>query len=176
MKPTDFQSKMWCFITVVKPSRQRVSMQFGAIIPPLFCSSRNLPLSRIAHSLFLSTVSRSVWIFRAAWPIAIRFAPHSRGWWQACLRSGNAEFIFGGHVFPMYPWPTIAASSLFAVCAASVMPTRPSSPKRGRACRLPIAPRKHIIAFCYLLPGGRMSVRNGAISPEDIDFGGDSPL
>nr|DAE22138.1 MAG TPA: hypothetical protein [Myoviridae sp. ctX172] len=56
------------------------------------------------------------------------------------------------------------------------MPTRPSSPKRGRACRLPIAPRKHIIAFCYLLPGGRMSVRNGAISPEDIDFGGDSPL
>ncbi|MDE8721667.1 hypothetical protein PZH44_12175, partial [Alistipes putredinis] len=44
------------------------------------------------------------------------------------------------------------------------------------ACRLPIAPRKHIIAFCYLLPGGRMSVRDGAISPEDIDFGGDSPL
>lgn len=61
--------------TVVKPSRQRVSMQFGAIIPPLFCSSRNLPLSRIAHSLFLSTVSRSVWIFRAAWPIANKIRP-----------------------------------------------------------------------------------------------------
>ena len=100
MKPTDFQSKMWCFITVVKPSRQRVSMQFGAIIPPLFCSSRNLPLSRIAHSLFLSTVSRSVWIFRAAWPIANKIRPHSRGWWQACLYSGNAEFILGIHIFP----------------------------------------------------------------------------
>ena len=45
------------------------------IIPPLFCSSRNLPLSRIAHSLFLSTVSRSVWIFRAAWPIANKIRP-----------------------------------------------------------------------------------------------------
>lgn len=41
-----------------------------AIIPSLFCSSRNLPLSRIAHSLFLSMENRSVWIFRAAWPIA----------------------------------------------------------------------------------------------------------
>ena len=79
MKPTDFRSKMWCFITMVKPFRQRRSMQFGAIIPSLFCSSRNLPLSRIAHSLFLSMENRSVWIFRAAWPIANKICPSWSG-------------------------------------------------------------------------------------------------
>lgn len=32
--------------------------------------------------------------------LQIRFASHGRGWWQACLYSGNAEFILGIHIFP----------------------------------------------------------------------------